>query len=148
MKKSFFGCLLSFVVLVSCNSNNVSLDSSLDSIKAEFAKQDDFSMSISNYFDGKYVTTHDDSIYRINYTIDKAERDYHNAKLLISPDKNHFYFFGFDGSYTMVKDKENADKANMKVYGISINFSSTVALDSLYACFISDETTIYYMITK
>lgn len=146
MKNTFFGCcLLSLSLLCACSKE---LASSLEEDKVRMQKQGDFSFDSSICFSQSFQTMEKDGFYRFSYTLDKACQDYHHVRLLLSPKKDQFFPFGYEADYTLVKDKEKADKANNIIYGININFSSTIEIDSLYAYFSSDEETFYFIVTK
>lgn len=143
MKKTLFGCLLSLVLLVSCGNT---ISSSLNEDKDKFLAQEIFSADNQGNFNDSLVCKKTDSVYRLSYVLDSAIVDYHNVHVLLSPKKDSFFFFGYDASYTLVKDKDKADKGKDSIYGLNINFSSTVELNTLYAYFSSDELSFYYMV--
>ncbi len=144
MKKSLFGCLLSLAVLVGCG-NKIS-SSSLSEDKEKFLQQDVFCDDNQGNFTDSLVSKKKENVYLLSYTLDSAKMDYHNVRVLLSPKKDSFFFFGYDSSYTLVKDKEKADRDKDIVFGLNINFTSTVELKSLYAFFCSDELNFYYMV--
>lgn len=143
MKKALFVCLLSTLVLESCAS---SLSSSLQDDKEKFIAQDDFSVDCSAYFKSSLLVQKGESVYRLSYTLDKADKDYHHVRMLLSPKKDSFFPFGYDDEYTLVKNKNDADRKKNLIFGININFSSTIELTSLYAAFYSDEVTFYFSV--
>ena len=143
MKKALFVCLLSTLVLESCAS---SLSSSLQDDKEKFIAQDDFSVDCSAYFKSSLLVQKGESVYRLSYTLDNADKDYHHVRMLLSPKKDTFFPFGYDDEYTLVKNKNDADRKKNLIFGININFSSTIELTSLYAAFYSDEVTFYFSV--
>ncbi len=143
MKKTLFGCLLSLAVLVSCGS---SISPSISEEKEKFIAQDEFCVDNQGNFSDRLVSQKSGEVYRLSYVIDSAKQDYHHVRVLLSPKKDSFFFFGYDSNYTLVKDKDKANKNKDIIYGLNINFSSTVELKSLYAWFYSDELSFYYMV--
>ncbi len=146
MKNAFFGCcLLSVTLLCSCSHG---LASSLEEDKAKMREQGDFSFNPSSTFTDCFQSTQKDGLFRFSYTLDQADKDYHHVRLLLSPKKDQFFPFGYEAEYTLVNDKSEADRDKNIIYGININFSSTIDIDSLYAYFSSDEASFYYTVTK
>lgn len=143
MKKTLFGCLLSLAVLVSCGNH---ISSSLSEEKEKFKAQEDFCVDNQGNFSDRLACQKSKDVYLISYVIDSAKQDYHNVRVLLSPKKDSFFFFGYDSSYTLVKDEESADKSKDIIYGLNINFPSVVELNTLYAWFYSDELSFYYMV--
>lgn len=146
MKKSLF-VLLSLSLLASCSNKTSISYSDIDKDKAEFSLQNVFKADVSAYFSHSISVSSKDGLYYISYTIDGAKNDYHKARVLLSPDMNSYFPFGYDNDYTLVNDKTQADKDSFKYYGIVINFCSTVALETIYARFGSNEKNFYYTIT-
>ena len=143
MKKALFVCLLSTLVLESCAS---SLSSSLQDDKEKFIAQDNFSVDCSAYFKSSLLVQKGESVFRLSYTLVYADKDYHHVRMLLSPKKDSFFPFGYDDEYTLVKNKNDADRKKNLIFGININFSSTVELTSLYAAFYSDEVSFYFSV--
>ena len=88
MKKALFVCLLSTLVLESCAS---SLSSSLQDDKEKFIAQDNFSVDCSAYFKSSLLVQKGESVYRLSYTLDNADKDYHHVRMLLSPKKDSFF---------------------------------------------------------
>lgn len=136
MKKVIFPLIIA--LLTSCQS----LNSSLESDKEDFKNQSDFSSDISLYFSVDVNSIYVEDTYRIEYTIYQPKDEFNNSHVIISPDKETFFIFGYDNDYVL----SSASDKNNKVKGISIYFSSSIKIDTLYSYFKSDEVELYYIV--
>ena len=139
MKKSLF-VLLSISLLFSCSSK---LDKKFDTDRENFKLQSTFNDDISEYFTGELTCLLKDNIYLVSYSIYSPKKEFKKVNLLISPDKEYFYHFGYDSVYTFTENKESNIEKGI-VPGIEIYFKSTVEIKNLYCYFNSEDISLYY----
>ena len=87
-------------------------------------------------------------VYRYSLVLDEVKQDFHSVRCLFSPDLEFVLPFGYDGDYSLVKEKEDADQAAGKMVGFNLHFSSSVKIVSLYGWFQSDEQTLRFTYTS
>lgn len=142
MKKTLF-VLLALSLCISCKKEIVL--SGLDVDKTAFAAHDEFKDNASELFASKLTYSLNDGVYYFKYTLDAAKSDYMNVRLLLSPDKNMFFPFGYDSSYSLVSQKDQTNEKKNIYYGIVVNFYSTAKLEKIFCYFHSDNNDLYYM---
>ncbi len=99
-----------------------------------------------NYFSSQLINTIKDDDYLITYQIDKLQQDFQQVKVIITPDEEHSYFFGYDQDYKLVKDVEKQDSSKHIYSGIKISFVSQVRIEKLKVLFKSSDLSLVYEI--
>ena len=92
------------------------------------------------------INTIKDDDYLITYQIDKLQQDFQQVKVIITPDEEHSYFFGYDQDYKLVKDVEKQDSSKHIYSGIKISFVSQVRIEKLKVLFKSSDLSLVYEI--
>lgn len=142
MKKSLLLWNLAFL-LTSCQ---VDFSSLLEEDKKAFVKVENF-VSENLPFSTSLVSEKKNSTFMNVISLSSFDKDYHRVRVLLSPDKDYFVFFGYEDNYTIVTDTKDVNQEKNCYAGISITFHSSVKIESLYAYFQSEEKSFYFTLS-
>ena len=98
-------------------------------------------------FSTSLVSEKKNSTFMNVITLSSFDKDYHRVRVLLSPDKDYFVFFGYEDNYTIVTDTKDVNQEKNCYAGISITFHSSVKIESLYAYFQSEEKSFYFTLS-
>lgn len=141
MKKAFF-VFLFLPLLVSCQAS-MEERLSVDEQKLVDASESEY-LSTQDYFIGTMSVEKKEDYYHYTYQISSPKEDYTKVRVILTPDKKNFFFFGYNEDYTLVKDvsRQAPDK---RIYsGIRINFMSDTTVSSYQLYFQSEQVTFYF----
>lgn len=134
-----------FLFLSACSP---SLSTSLETEEKELSAQTEFvgEDTITDFSSGLYETE-SDGVYHYQYILDNAASTHEEVRVILSPEEGTYFFFGYDGTYTLVSSDEEKDVSAKKYAGIEIYFSSSASIASLSASFRSKDLTLFYTVT-
>ena len=104
-------------------------------------------MSENLPFSTSLVSEKKNSTFMNVITLSSFDKDYHRVRVLLSPDKDYFVFFGYEDNYTIVTETKDVNQEKNCYAGISITFHSSVKIESLYAYFQSEEKSFYFTLS-
>lgn len=143
MKKALF-VLATFLLLGSCgkNSDPISLDYQGDAS----ALKDNKEFSASLPFRSTLEEEKKEGKWHYLFSIDEPEKDFHQVRVILMEEKEECYWvFGYDGNYTLTKNKDKEDKESVK--GIRMFVSSSMELNAFKFRFSSQEEVLYFQVS-
>lgn len=130
MKKSLFVLVLS--LLTSCSSSI-----NIDSDKEYLQNYSSSYASYSDYFTCKLTYEDKTSYYLYNFTLGNTSSDFNKIHVLLN-NNNEFYYFGYDGDYSLVKDSTSVDTSKKIYKGINIHFSQVDKISEVECLFYAE----------
>jgi hypothetical protein len=151
MKKALILSWLPFL-LFGCRKASVSASLTDDEATLSAKADSAFVTDVSAYFSvlTSLKTGTDDSgksVYYYRFTLGGVKEEQHDVRVLLLASGNYF-FFGYDGSYTLTLESGSTDAAKKVYKALAVNFSLTEEAKTIKVSYVSKEVSPLYFVTS